>query len=133
MKKGFEASTGLVGLGLKALTSAEICDIHAATLEILQYTGIKVLYREALEVFAEGGADVDFVTGQVLIPGYMVEEAIQSAPSYVILAGRDPRHDVYLGGNRVHFSTFGAGCRVVDPYTGDVSEATKSDVGLSAV
>lgn len=133
MKGQTTGSAGWRGLGLKSLTPAELNDIHGATLEILQYTGISVFSREALEILAEGGADVDFVTCKVRIPSYMVEEAVDSAPSFVILAGRNPRHDVYVGGKRVHFTTFGAGSRVIDPFTGRIHDATKTDVGLTAL
>jgi trimethylamine--corrinoid protein Co-methyltransferase len=122
-----------MGLGMKSLTPAELDDIHGATLKVLLYTGIKVFSHEALEILAGGGADVDFATGTVRIPPYIVEEAIESAPSYVILAARDPRQDVFVGGRRVHFTTFGAGSRLVDPYTGRVYDSTKTDVGLTAL
>lgn len=134
MRRGQKtSSSGWLGLGMKSLTPAELDDIHGATLKVLYYTGIKVFSPEALEIMAEGGADVDFANCTVRIPPYIVEEAIESAPSYVILAARDPKHDVYVGGRRVHFTTFGAGSRVVDPFTGMVYEATKSDVGFSAL
>lgn len=133
MYKGPKTSTaGWRGLGLKSLTPAELDEIHGSTLNVLQYHGIRVLSREALEIMALGGADVDFATGQVRIPEYLVEEAIDSAPAFVILAGRNPCHDVYLGGRRVHFTTFGAGSRVIDPFTGMIHDATKTDVGLTA-
>ncbi len=125
--------SGWQGLGIKSLTRAEMDDIHGATLKVLQYTGIKIMCPEALEILAQGGADVDFATGMVRIPPYLVEESIDSAPSYIILAAREPKHDVYLGGKRVHFTTFGAGSRVIDPMTGLIHDATKTDVGLTAL
>ncbi len=134
MPKGQKTSSGgWLGMGLQSLTPAELDDIHGATLKILQYTGIYVYSRKALEIMANGGADVDFTTGRVLIPAYMVEEAIESAPSCIILAARNPGHDVFVGGKRVHFTTFGAGSRVVDPLTGKIHDATKTDVGLTAL
>jgi len=134
MNKGHKTgSCGWLGMGMKSLTPAELDDIHGATLKVLQYCGLKVYSREALEILAGGGADVDFATGQVRIPAYIVEEAIESAPSYVILAARNPAHDVYLGGKRVHFTTFGAGSRVIDPATGKIHDATKTDVEQTAL
>lgn len=134
MRKGTKVSeTGWSGLGLQCLTPAELDEIHGATLEILQYTGINVYSREALEIMAEGGADVDFDACKVRIPSYIVEEAIDSAPPYVILAGRHPAHDVFLGGKKVHFTTFGAGSLVIDPFSDIIHEATKTDLGLTAL
>jgi len=134
VKKGQRTfSMGWAGLGMKSLTPAELDDIHGATLKVLYHSGIRVFSQEALDIFAAEGADVDFATCLVRIPPYMVEEAIDSAPSSIILAGRESCHDVLLGGKRVHFTTFGAGSRVVDPYTGQVSQATKSDVAATAL
>lgn len=134
MKKGQRiSSSGWLGLGLKTLTPGELDDIHGATLKTLHYSGMKVFSQRALEIFADGGADVDFKNLMVRIPPYMIEEAIDSAPSCIILAGRDPENDVFVGGKRVHFTTFGAGCRFMDTHTGKVAPSTKSDIELSAL
>ena len=134
MNKGHKICTpGWRGLGLKSLTLADVEEIHGATLKVLQYQGINVYSREAMEILAAGGADVDFTACRVRIPNYMVEEAIESAPSFVILAARNPSQDVFVGGKRVHFTTFGAGSRVEDPHTGMIHDATKTDVGLTAL
>lgn len=122
-----------IGLGINTLNPIELNDIHGATLKILQHTGIMVHSQEALDIFAEAGADVDYTTCIVRIPAYMVEEAIESAPSSLILAARDPRHDVLLGGKRIHFTTFGAGSRVLDVETGMLYHSTKSDLAMAAL
>lgn len=134
MRKGqMTGSSGWAGLGMNCFTPAQLDDIHGATLKVLHHAGIKVYSQEALNIYAEGGADVDFSTRIVRIPPYLVEESIDSAPSVVILAGRDPSRDVFLGGKRVHFTTFGAGSRVLDPFTGQLYPSTKTDLGLSAI
>lgn len=133
MRKGIKNPPGYSGLGVRSLTAGNLVDIHGATLKVLKYTGINFFSRQALEVLAEGGADVDFSVGRVRIPPYMVEDAVAAAPSYVILAARDPSRDVYVGGRRIHFTTFGAGSQVVDPLNDRIYPATKADVGLSAL
>lgn len=134
MHKGLKTNaSGYVGLGLRGLTDGELYDIHGATLKVLQQRGVSVFSREALDTFAAGGADVDFDSGMVRIPPHVVEEAIEASPSHLILAARDPHNDVYLGGRRVHFTTFGAGSRVIDPFTDKRCHATKTDVALSAL
>ncbi|MFO0753032.1 MAG: trimethylamine methyltransferase family protein [Thermodesulfovibrionales bacterium] len=134
MKRGQKTgSAGWMGVGMQCLTDAEIRDIHGATLKVLQYTGVKMFSRESLEIMAAGGADVDFTASTVRIPSYLVEEAVDSAPSSLILAARDPSQDVLIGGKRVHFTTFGAGFYVDDPITGRRYSSTKTDVGLTAL
>ena len=117
------------GLSLSVMTPFEVEEIHLATLEVLSRTGMFVEDAEAREVFAAAGCRVDVPTRTVFIPPYVVEEAIRSAPSTVTLCGRDPRNDIVLQDGRVGFTNFGEGIAVIDPYTGEVREPTKKDVG----
>ena len=61
-----------------------------------------------------------------------MEEAIQSAPSKVILAGRDPKHDLVLEGDRVHFTNFSEGVKINDLQTGENRTPVKKDLIDSA-
>ncbi|MCK5058307.1 MAG: trimethylamine methyltransferase family protein, partial [Candidatus Aminicenantes bacterium] len=80
MKPDFFAGRSLsAGLSLNILTDDEVADIHLATLEVLEYTGIFVELEEALDLFEEGGAVLDRDKKIVRIPAYMVEDAIRSA------------------------------------------------------
>ena len=49
-----------------------------------------------------------------------------------ILAGRNPKNDFIMEGNRVGFTNFGEGVFIIDPYTGEHRETTKQDVADSA-
>jgi len=120
--------TKIEGFGLNVFSEDQLYDIHNGTLEVLEKTGIKVESQEALEIFAAGGASVDFKTGVVKLPAYLVEDAIRSAPNTVLLAGRDPKHDIVIGGKRVHFINFGEGISIIDPYTKEYRKTTKQDV-----
>jgi trimethylamine--corrinoid protein Co-methyltransferase len=120
------------GFGLSVFTRDEIDDIHLATLEVLGGTGVFVEDDEALEIFASAGAKVDAASRVVKIPGYLVEEAIASAPSKLLLRGRNPKNDVVIEAGRVGFTTFGEGIKIVDPHTGKLREPTKQDVADTA-
>jgi trimethylamine--corrinoid protein Co-methyltransferase len=120
------------GVGLRFLTDDELYEIHLATLEILQKTGIFVEDQEALEIFDGAGAVIDPQNKTVKIPPHLVEDAIRSAPSKLLLAGRDPRNDIVLESNRVGFTNFGEGIMVIDPYTNELRETTKADVANTA-
>lgn len=120
------------GFGAPLFTDDELEEIHLATLEVLENTGVFVEDPEAFEIFKEAGATVDPDKKIVKLPPYLVEEAIQSAPSKLFLAGRDPKNDVILESNRVGFTTFGEGVKVRDPYTGDLRPPTKQDVANAA-
>jgi trimethylamine---corrinoid protein Co-methyltransferase len=116
------------GLSVEILSSEELNDIHLGTLQILEKTGIYVENEEALKLFQNAGANVNPQTKIVKIPPYLVEESIDSAPSRVILYGRNPKHDLVLDGTRVHFTNFSEGVQLVDPYTGELREPVKKDL-----
>lgn len=120
------------GLGLKIFTDDEIYEIHLATLEVLQTTGLFIEDKEALEILDGGGAIVDPKKKVVKFPPYLVEDAIRSAPSKILLAGRNPKNDFVMENNRVGFTNFGEGVFIVDPYNGKLRETTKADVANSA-
>lgn len=121
------------GLSLNMFTQDELYEIHLATLDVLQNTGVYFEDEEARQILADGGATVDPVTDVVKFPPYMVEDAIRSAPGSVNLAGRDPDNDYVLGNNRVGFTNFGEGISIMDINTGELRETVKKDVEESAV
>ena len=103
------------GFRLEVFTDDELREIHLATLEVLSRTGFFVEDEEALQIFEDGGADVDRERRVVCLPEQVVEGAIRSAPAKVVLCGRTPDHDVVLEDGRVGFTNFGEGIQVVDP------------------
>ena len=115
-------------LRLSNLTKDTLDDIHQATLEVLEKTGIFIETDEALGVFDGAGAEIDRTHKIVKIPPQVVEDAIASAPSEILLAGRDARHDVELGTGRVHFTNFSEGIEVVDPFSGERRKPLKADL-----
>lgn len=122
----------LLGCGLNLLTDAELAEIHRATLDVLNDTGLMVLNDEAQEIFYSHGCPVDKKSNIVRIPPYLVEEAIVSAPSSLLLAARDPRYDIILDGARVAYTSFGVAVMVLDLETGKVRESTNKDLAESA-
>jgi trimethylamine---corrinoid protein Co-methyltransferase len=133
VKRNIHAGRALSGgLHFSVFTEDELADIHAATLEVLQQTGVFVEDGEALDAFAAAGADVDREAKIARIPPHVVEDAIRSAPSTITLAGRTPDKDFVLQSNRVGFTNFGEGILIVDSETGELREPTKADVGEAA-
>ncbi len=120
------------GLSLNVLTDDQVKAIHLKTLNLLDQTGVFVEDEKALDCFETGGARVDRASRMVKIPPSLVEEALRTAPSRVILAGRDPKHDLVLEGDRVHFTNFSEGVRVNDLQTGENRTPTKKDLVDSA-
>ena len=120
------------GLSLRSLSGAELEDIHLATLDVLEKTGLFVESREALDVFDGAGAEIDARNKIVKIPPNLVNDAIQSAPSKITMAGRDPKNDRLLENDRVYFTNFSEGVEVVDLYTAERRKPLKKDLAQAA-
>jgi trimethylamine--corrinoid protein Co-methyltransferase len=116
------------GLEFRVLSETDKARIHASTLEVLLKTGVFVEDEQALEIFDGGGCTIDPKTRMVKIPPHVVEDAIQSSPEIVLMAGRDPKDDVILEMGRVSFSCFGTAIKVTDPKTGEIRDSTKADL-----
>lgn len=123
----------LRGFGLNMFSDDELYAIHCATLHVLKNTGIKINSPQAQGIFHAGGAIVDKTTNMVKIPAYLVEDAVRSAPSTILLAGRNPKNDIVLEGKKVGFTNFGEGIMVIDPYTKEYRKSTKQDTANAAL
>jgi len=121
------------GFSLNIFSDDELYEIHLATLEVLEKTGIFVEDEEALEIFDGGGAVIDRKNKIAKIPPYLVEDAVRSAPPKLNLAGRNPKNDIVLESNRVAFTNFGEGVQMLDAYSGKVRPSTKADVAATAL
>ena len=99
---------------LKLLNRDQILDIHYATLEVLEQTGVNVKSEKALRVLEEAGAEVDPNQQIAKIPPHLVEEAIRKNPSRFTLYGRNPQKKCKFEDGRVYFSVSGAPPNVLD-------------------
>lgn len=70
--------------------------IHAASLNVLEELGVKVLLPEARALFRAGGARVDDTTEMVFLGREIVMAAVASAPSSFALKGAAPRRDLTM-------------------------------------
>jgi trimethylamine--corrinoid protein Co-methyltransferase len=103
---------GPTGGQYQPLTQGQIEQIHQAALAVLERTGIQVENEEALVLYRRAGARTD--GNRVYISASMVEKALETTPSRVLLAGRDPEQDVMLEGKRVYAGTGGSPTTVLD-------------------
>lgn len=129
----FAGNTMFEGFGLNVLSNDSLERIHNATLEVLWHVGIKIQSEAAIEIYDAGGCTVDKKNQKVFIPPHVVEDCIRSAPSTVLLAGRDPKNDIVLDGSRVNFCNFSKGVNVIDPFTGKLRISTLQDEANVAI
>jgi len=117
-----------MGGKFKVLSSDQIYEIHAATLEVLEKTGILVKEPRALKLLDENGADVDYKTKRAQIPSYMLNEGIAKAPKTIRLCGRDTKNTLRVEGKRSYFGLGGSGIYMLDLDSGERRIATKRDL-----
>jgi len=113
---------------LKLLKENEIEVIHETSMRILEEVGMKIKSAEARRVFEAHGAVVDEATHNVRIPRALVEKAIKSAPSKVILYGQKEKNDLHLEKARTHLGTGGTVLYALDLDTGEKRNTTTGDV-----
>ena len=110
----------------QVLSAGQVEEMHFGTLEVLRRTGVKVLWAEAREMLKQAGCWVD---GQVVrFPPHLVEWAIRTAPSRVVLSDRDGQSAMTLEGYKTYFGT-GSDCpNVIDSSTGERRRGRLEDV-----
>ena len=121
---------GLQGGHYRPLSSEQIKIVHEASLKILEKTGMT--YEQGLEdtvqMLEDNGAAIDRDKKNITFPKDMIIEQVAKAPEKVVLYGQDPKNDLHLTGNRVHFGTGGAAIKILDPKTGRVRPTTLKDL-----
>jgi trimethylamine--corrinoid protein Co-methyltransferase len=107
---------------LSVLGNEQIEQIHQATLEVLERTGVQITHPRALALLDGAGARVD--GNRVRIPAWLVEDAIRKAPSRIVLGNRNGERQVFLEGTKYWFGPSLDCIDYLDPLTGDRSRFT---------
>jgi len=103
---------------VKYLSDDERQRLHEETVWVLEHVGVGFGTPRAIDVLEAAGAPVDRQKLTARIPWALVEEALDSAPEKVLLAAREPRHDVTLGDEYLACCTDGTATYVIDDETG---------------
>lgn len=112
---------------LKILDKGDIEAIHAATLRVLQKTGVKVNSEEALGLLEKAGHEVDRRSGIVKMPESLVMDAVKSCQRNFKWHARAKKHTVDVVDGRTKVGP-GAQCLFfIDPFTNVIRPATLSD------
>ena len=108
------------------LSEQELSAIHQGALEILETCGANVRQEKTLKLLEEAGCRVEYDAQLAHISAGLAEECLRSVPSSYTIKAREPKNDVRIGGDRVHFLQ-GMGMRYVDPDTWELRPATLSE------
>ncbi len=111
----------------RKLSDDQLAQIHNASLEILDRTGVCLYEEEALNLLKKAGVKVED-GNRVRIPPGLVEWALSIAPKRVVLCDRSGRRVMPLERNNVFFGP-GSDCpNILDHRTGERRRGTLRDI-----
>jgi trimethylamine--corrinoid protein Co-methyltransferase len=121
----------VIANGIQLFSDAQLTEIHAATLQILQRTGVRVRDEKALTLVGDAGCEIS--DGDLVrFPASVIEEALQHAPSGIGLYRRNGEASVRLEGRGTSFGTGSDLPYTLDPTTGGRRKSLLSDVANTA-
>lgn len=116
---------------ISLFSEEQISELHQATLELLERTGVEVLNEEALGLLKDNGCNVKET--RVRIPSSLVEESLQIVPKVVNLSTRDNKKFLQLEDNKFYFGTGLDSLYILDSFTGERRKFLKEDVEKAAL
>ncbi|HOT24591.1 MAG TPA: trimethylamine methyltransferase family protein, partial [Thermoleophilia bacterium] len=108
------------------LTAADREYVHEQVVRVLGDVGVAYNTPEAIDLLADAGAPVDRELLTAKLPWELVERCLATCPRQVLLAARDPAHDVVVGDGSLTFCTDGTGTYLLDDVSGVRSEGSAS-------
>ena len=112
----------------EALSPAEVEQIDAASIDILENVGVRVDLKKARDAFGDAGARVDEQARSVRIPEGLIRSAVGRAPQSFTLYGADPEVRLEIGTDRVNFAALGTPTNIVDTDTNELRPTTLEDL-----
>jgi len=112
--------------GLRLLSESQKGEIHSATLELLRRTGVDVLVPEVRDLLKKAGCWMD--GKRAYIPSHLIEWAIRTAPSRVVLCDRQGNPAMELEGRKGYYGTGSDTPFVIDAYSGERRQSVLQDV-----
>lgn len=97
---------------LRLLSDSNVDDIHAASLMVLEKTGVLVKNNPALKLLHDAGCRID--SNKAYIPGNLVEETIKKVPSSFKLHSREGEKVHEVGGDNVIYNPGSAAIFFID-------------------
>lgn len=118
---------GLEGGRYKPLTQNELERIHEAVLTVLETVGFANAIPNCIEALTRAGATYG-EDGRIRFPRALVLDTIKNAARNFTLCGQDPKHDMVIQGQRVHYGTAGAAVHLVDVEKREYRESQLQDI-----
>ena len=114
----------------RPLTQAQVENIHAQALFILENTGMtyEAGLEDILPLFEKGGCRVERQEARIYFPPELVADCMDQAPSRVVIHGRQGQADLDLSGHRVYCGAGGSAVRILDLESGQARPSRLGDI-----
>ena len=116
----------------RLLDDSQIKRIHHSVLRILEEVGVRIYHKQALDLLAGHGARIK-ADNVVEIPSFLVEEAIASAPSNLVIYDRNKTPVMALGERRIFFGTGTDLPKSIDLATREIRDTKAEDIVASTI
>lgn len=114
---------GLEGGSYKPLSEADMMTIYEAALTALETVGMADAPASGVESMVAAGAILGD-DNRLRFPRALVEHTLSIANKNLTLHAQDPKYDLDLSGNRVHFGTAGAAVHLVNVDSKEYEDST---------
>jgi trimethylamine--corrinoid protein Co-methyltransferase len=111
----------------RLLTENQIHEFHRAALEVNEKIGMRVNSEEGVQLLKDHGCTVTD-GNKVLIPNYVVEECLRSAPSRIDIYNRKGEPAMRLEGRNIYFGMGTDLLNTYDVHTGEMHRSVLQDV-----
>ena len=115
-------------LAASFLDEADRATLHEQTLTVLEEVGVAYNTPVAMDVLEGTEAVLDRERLTARLPRTLIERCLATAPRSVLLAARDPAHDVRLGDGSLSFTTDGTVTYMLDDESGELHEGGGADL-----
>ena len=116
---------------LRLLQEDHCKHIHSASMEILEYHGIRMLDPEGRDMLLTAGAMAK-ENSWINIPSVLVKKALRSAPDRIVLANQKGERTLFLEDTNTYFGPGSDTVFTDDIETGERRKTVRSDIGRMA-
>ena len=118
---------GMNGGSYQPLDAAAVLAVEQTIYQILDELGLSQAPPSGVEYMRSAGA-IYSDDGRVRFPRAVIDKTLEMAASELVLHAQDPKFDLNLLGQNVHFGTAGAAVHMVDVAANNYRESTLQDI-----
>ena len=122
---------GMQGGTYKPLSQLDMERINEAALCALEEIGLADAPQSGIDIMVRAGAILGD-DGRLRYPRALIEDMLAKANRGVTLCARNPKHDLHLSEQKVHYGTAGAAVHMVDVQSRSYRESTVRDLHNAA-